>query len=77
MSMPSRAKALWGEKVKDAAHRIVIAVMGLVIGVFGMVVFFRSNIMADIIIRAWIMVVAHGCTEPLARGVKIIKAQIM
>ncbi len=77
MRSPSKATGLWEEKVKDTAHRIRMAVMGLVIGVFGMAVFFATIMMADSRIRIWMMVVAHGWTEPRARGVNTIRVQIM
>jgi len=51
--------------------------MGLVIGVFGIGDFLSKKIMAAVMIDIWIIVVAHGWTDPLNRGVKIIRKHIM
>jgi len=56
--------------------------MGLFNGVFGRLIFFTDKFsmirkMAASMMPAWIMVVAHGWTDPLARGVKIIRVHIM
>ncbi len=82
MKSPSKAKGLWGEDIKDMVHRMMMAVRGRVIGVLGRLIFFAEKFsmmrkMAASKIPAWMMVVAHGWTDPLARGAKIIRVHIM
>ena len=82
MKSPSKAKGLWLERANDTVHKIIMANMGLFNGVFGRLIFFTDKFsmirkMAASMMPAWIMVVAHGWTDPLARGVKIIRVHIM
>ena len=82
MKNPSKAKGLWSEVIKDIVHRMMMAAMGPFTGVLGRFIFFAEKFsmmrnMAARRIPAWMMVAAHGCTDPLARGLKIIKVHIM
>jgi len=82
MKSPSKAKGLWLEKANDAVHKIIMTNMGLFNGVSGRLIFFADKFsmirkMAARRIPIWMMVVAHGWTDPLARGVKIIRVHIM
>ena len=77
--MDQRLVPLCKEKIEERKQRKSNAMKGLSKGVLihfqsHVMVFSSRNAVRAIRVTMWIMVMAHGCTDARARGVKMIRA---